>query len=105
MANDLIDVRSLPFLLRQPLKRFFLLIFPQIPLYPAFSGGFYAHQRINRLAIFTLPPAMGRFDKKKPMDLLENSVHPHKRRYAVVGEAARHYLDVEAYGDSVGSKL
>ncbi|PMD98357.1 hypothetical protein BWI97_04140 [Siphonobacter sp. BAB-5405] len=86
------------------MKRFFLLIFLQIPLYPAFSWGFYAHQRINRLAIFTLPPEMGRFYKKNLMYLMENSVNPDKRRYAVVGEAARHYLDVEAYGDSVWNK-
>ncbi len=104
MANDLIDSPSLPFLLLQPMKRFFLLIFLQIPLYPAFSWGFYAHQRINRLAIFTLPPEMGQFYKKNLMYLMENSVNPDKRRYAVVGEAARHYLDVEAYGDSVWSK-
>ncbi|TAF92535.1 MAG: integrase [Cytophagia bacterium] len=67
--------------------------------------GFWAHQRINRLAIFTLPPEMLIFFKKHADYITENAVNPDKRRYAVAGEAARHYIDLEAYGDSAAYKL
>ncbi|MFT4032879.1 MAG: zinc dependent phospholipase C family protein [Siphonobacter sp.] len=77
-----------------------LFLIPQI----ASGWGFYAHQRINRLAIFTLPPEMNRFYKKNLAYLMEHSVDPDKRRYAVPGEAARHYFDREAYGDSAWAK-
>ncbi|MFN4144658.1 MAG: zinc dependent phospholipase C family protein [Runella sp.] len=67
--------------------------------------GFWAHQRINRLAVYTLPPEMQVFFKKQINYLAENAVNPDRRRYAVVGEAARHYIDAEAYGDSALYKL
>ena len=62
--------------------------------------GFYAHQRINRLAVFALPPEMFGFYKKHITFLTENSVNPDRRRYAVQGEAPRHYIDIDHYGDS-----
>lgn len=71
---------------------------------PGTAWGFYAHQRINRLAVFTLPQEMMPFFKKHLQTITENAVNPDKRRYAVVGEAARHYIDLEAYGDSVWAK-
>ena len=38
---------------------------------------------------------------KKYIDYLsENAVNPDKRRYAVPGEAERHFIDLDAYGDS-----
>lgn len=67
--------------------------------------GFWAHQRINRLAVFTLPLEMQVFFKKQIDYISENAVNPDKRRYAVVGEAPRHYIDAEAYGDSALYKL
>lgn len=69
------------------------------------TWGFWAHQRINRLAVFSLPPEMLVFFKKHLDYLTENAVNPDKRRYAVVGEAPRHYIDAEAYGDSALYKL
>jgi hypothetical protein len=76
-----------------------------LPSQPLFSWGFFAHQRINRLAIFTLPPDMIVFYKKHIRYLMENSVKPDMRRYAVVNEAPRHYIDAEAYGDSALWKM
>ncbi|MCU0340795.1 MAG: zinc dependent phospholipase C family protein [Spirosomaceae bacterium] len=69
------------------------------------TWGFWAHQRINRLAVFTLPIEMQPFFKKHIEYLTENAVNPDKRRYAVVGEAPRHYIDAEAYGDSALYRL
>jgi hypothetical protein len=72
----------------------------------AVSGwGFFAHQRINRLAVFTLPPAMIRFYKKHVTFITEAAVNPDRRRYSVPDEAARHYIDLDHYGDSTLFKM
>lgn len=62
--------------------------------------GFFAHERINRLAVFTLPPEMIGFYKRNITYIAEASVNPDRRRFAVVDEAPRHYLDLDHYGDS-----
>lgn len=59
--------------------------------------GFYGHQRINRVAVFTLPPEMFGFYKEHIEFLTEHAVDPDKRRYAVEGEAQRHYIDLDHY--------
>ncbi|MBU1822158.1 MAG: integrase [Bacteroidetes bacterium] len=62
--------------------------------------GFWAHRRINRLAVYRLPPEMAIFYKRNIDYLAENAVNPDRRRYAVVGEAERHFIDLDVYGDS-----
>lgn len=62
--------------------------------------GFWAHKRINRLAVFRLPEEMQVFFKTHIDFLTENAVNPDRRRYAVVGEAERHFIDLDVYGDS-----
>ena len=64
------------------------------------TWGFYAHKQINRLAVFTLPAEMMPFFKKHIDYLTENAVNPDKRRYAVVGEAPRHFIDLDVYPDT-----
>lgn len=59
--------------------------------------GFYGHKRINRMAVFTLPPQMFGFYKEHIEYVTENAVNPDKRRYAVEGEAQRHYIDLDHY--------
>lgn len=75
------------------------------PTGPSLGWGFFAHQRINRLAVFSLPPEMFGFYKKHIVYLTENAVTPDRRRYAVKGEAPRHYIDIDRYGDSAVFKL
>lgn len=76
-------------------------------LFPFLSGfwGFYAHQKINRLAVFTLPPEMIGFYKKNIAYLEEASVNPDKRRFSVPEEAPRHYIDIDHFGDSALQKV
>jgi hypothetical protein len=62
--------------------------------------GFRAHRHINRLAVYSLPPEMLIFYKKHIETLADDAVNPDRRRYAVVGEAERHYIDLDVYGDS-----
>ncbi|WP_310589062.1 hypothetical protein [Dyadobacter chenhuakuii] len=52
------------------------------------------------MAVFRLPPEMQVFYKKNIDFITENAVNPDRRRYAVVGEAERHYIDLDVYGDS-----
>ncbi len=61
------------------------------------TWGFFGHKRINRIAIFTLPPEMFGFYKEHIEFLTEHAVDPDKRRYAVDGEAPRHYIDIDHY--------
>lgn len=81
-----------------PLKTLFPVVSAILLL--DFSWGFYAHKQINRLAVFTLPPEMLVFYKKNIGTITESAVNPDKRRYAVEGEAQRHYIDLDHYGDS-----
>lgn len=67
------------------------------------SWGFYAHIRINRQAVFSLPNGMSRFYKNNISYLSQHAVDPDKRRYADTAEAARHYLDVELYEAEIDS--
>ena len=64
------------------------------------SWGFFAHQRINRLAVFTLPENLIGFYKSNINYITTHAVDPDKRRYADSLEAARHYLDADHYGQS-----
>lgn len=62
-----------------------------------YSWGFFGHKKINRMAVFTLPPEMIGFYKKNIEYITEHAVDPDKRRYAVEGEAPRHYIDLDHY--------
>jgi len=69
------------------------------------SWGFFAHKKINRLAVFTLPVEMIPFYKKNIRYIEEAAVNPDLRRYAVKEEAPRHFIDLDDYGDSAAYKL
>lgn len=60
--------------------------------------GFFGHENIDRLAVFTLPPEMIGFYKKNIHFIVEASVNPDRRRYAVKEEGPRHYIDLDDYG-------
>jgi hypothetical protein len=63
-----------------------------------FSWGFYAHKKINYYAVFLLPPEMLVLYKPQIEFLSEHAVDPDKRRYALLQEAPRHYIDMDHYG-------
>ena len=72
---------------------------------PPALWGFYAHSLINRQAVFSLPPEMIQFYKPHIEFITEKAVNPDKRRYAVVGEAEKHFIDLDNYGDSALLRL
>ncbi len=63
-----------------------------------FSWGFFAHQEINRYAVFLLPPQMMVLYKPNLDFITVHAVDPDKRRYAVAAEVPRHYIDIDHYG-------
>jgi len=71
-----------------------------LPIAPAQAWGFYGHRLLNRLAVYTLPPEMLPFFKANIEYLTANATRPDARRTLVPGEAPRHFLDVDVYGDS-----
>jgi len=76
-----------------------VLFFSVLNVKDANSWGFWAHKRINRLAVFTLPPEMIGFYKQHIEHITDHAVDPDKRRYALEGEDKRHYIDVDHYGE------
>lgn len=74
-----------------------------LPVYPKVNTavwGFFGHKRINRVAVFTLPPEMLGFFKEHIEYLTDHAVDPDKRRYAVEGEEQRHYIDIDHYAQN-----
>ena len=60
--------------------------------------GFFAHKRINRLAVLTLPPQMMVFFKPNIDYISDHAVDPDMRRYASKHEGPRHFIDLDNYG-------
>lgn len=63
----------------------------------AHAWGFFAHQLINEVAIYSLPRPMFGFYKQHADRLMELSVAADKRRYTDEDEAPRHYLDADRF--------
>lgn len=79
------------------MKQILFAIFSLLIIKETNAWGFWAHQRINRMAVFTLPPDMFPFYKENIEYLTEHAVDPDKRRYAVEGEAPKHFIDLDHY--------
>lgn len=61
--------------------------------------GFWAHRKINRNAVFLLPPEMMVLYKPNISFIADHAVDPDKRRYVVADEGSRHYIDLDYYGN------
>lgn len=93
VCNRLLPVLSATAFCRWLLPLFLILLFTQ----NLNAWGFWAHQRINRIAVFLLPPEMITFYKNNIDFITEHAVDPDKRRYASPDEAPRHYIDLDHY--------
>jgi len=81
---------------RFSLKLLLLVILCSLSI-QSMAWGFWAHQRINRLAVFTLPAEMMPLFKANIEYLTAHAVDPDKRRYAIKEEAPRHYIDLDHF--------
>ena len=59
--------------------------------------GFFGHKKINRLAVFTLPPSIFPFYKEHLNYITEHAVDPDKRRYLIATEGPCHFIDLDHY--------
>ena len=84
--------------MKKILKPFLIFIILVLQYFPSYCWGFYGHQKINYFSVFLLPPEMMVLYKPNINFLVEHSVDPDKRRYAVKEEGPRHYIDLDFYG-------
>ena len=82
------------------LKIIVFFLFLSSILCASIPWGFYAHKRVNRYAVFTLPEELVGFYKKHIDHLTEHAVDADKRRYSIKEEAPRHYIDIDHYGEN-----
>ena len=87
------------------MKKAFRICVGCILIFLSSSWGFYAHYRINRLAVFTLPAAMEGFYKSNIDYITQHAVSADKRRYVDSTEAPRHYLNADHYGKNPFAKI
>jgi len=78
-------------------KAGFRLISLTLLAFSCLSWGFYGHKKINRYAVFSLPPEMIGFYKTHIEYLTQHAVDPDKRRYVSETEAIKHYIDIDHF--------
>lgn len=83
------------------MKLNFAFLFVLLLLFSFKPWGFYAHQKINRIAVYTLPSELIGFYKTNIDYVTENAINPDQRRYAVKNEAPKHFIDLDDYSDSL----
>jgi hypothetical protein len=64
----------------------------------AYSWGFYAHKKINRMAVYALPQPLLKFYRDNIEFVTEHAVDADKRRYVDSNEGQRHFIDIDHYG-------
>ena len=69
------------------------------------SWGFLVHRTIHQLAVYELPKQMRPFFYKNMKYLVDNAGRPDQRRNDDPTEATKHFIDLEAYGDSAAWKM
>ncbi len=72
-----------------------LIVYQQACAY--IPWGFYAHKKINKQAIFTLPSPLIGLYKRHISEVERFAVLPDQRRHSLDQEAARHYIDLDRY--------
>lgn len=69
------------------------------------SWGFLVHKTINQVAVYQLPKGMQRFFYRHMDYLVYNAPRPDIRRNTDSTEDTKHFIDLEAYGDSAAYKM
>jgi hypothetical protein len=79
------------------MKYFILVLFVPFTSCTETPWGFFAHKKINKLAIFCLPPPLINLYKRHIHEIETYAVLPDQRRHSLDKEAARHYIDLDRY--------
>jgi hypothetical protein len=64
------------------------------------SWGFLVHRTVHQMAVYQLPKKMQPFFYENMDTIVRYSVRPDERRSSDPTEATKHFIDLEAYGDS-----
>lgn len=80
------------------MKKLALIFLFSFAFQQCFSWGFFAHKKINNLAIFLLPPQMLVLYKPNADFITQHAVDPDMRRYTIAEEGPKHYIDIDHYG-------
>jgi len=64
----------------------------------ALSWGFYAHKKINRMAVYAVPIPLEAFYKKNIEYITEHAVDPDKRKFIDSAEGPHHFINLDHYG-------
>jgi hypothetical protein len=69
------------------------------------SWGFLVHRTLHQLAVYKLPGPLQKFFYQNMDSLVAHSVRPDVRRHTDSAEAPKHYINLEALGDSAAWKM
>ena len=89
------------------IKKYIFILILFVPSGVHAGWGFFGHKKINRVAVFTIPESsLFQFYKENIDFITEHAVDPDKRRYAVKGEAEKHFIDIDHFikGDGLDSE-
>jgi hypothetical protein len=64
----------------------------------AFSWGFYAHKKINRMAVYGVPAPLSAFYKRNIEYITKHATDPDNLKFIDSTEAVHHYINVDHYG-------
>lgn len=71
----------------------------------ASGWGFTVHKTVTQLSVYVLPKKMQAFFYRNIRELVADAVRPDLRRNTDSTEASKHFIDLEAYGDSAAYKI
>ena len=69
------------------------------------SWGFLVHRTVNQLAVYKLPDGLRNFFYANMDYVVQHSVRPDLRRNEDSTEDTKHFIDLEAFGDSAAWKM
>ncbi|HVZ55014.1 MAG TPA: zinc dependent phospholipase C family protein [Chitinophagaceae bacterium] len=87
------------------IRRFFTILCLTGLVWLCSGWGFLVHRTINQLAVYALPRPMRFFFFENRRSLAENAPRPDQRRSTDPTEGSKHFIDLEAYGDSAAWKM
>ena len=88
------------------MRKLFRLPVLLLPLAIFCSGwGFLVHRTVHQLAVYELPGNLQQFFYRNMDYIVKYSVRPDQRRRDDSTEATKHYINLEAYGDSAAWKM
>lgn len=87
------------------MKRNVLVAIVLVALVVCSGWGFLVHRTVHQLAIYQLPKGLQPFFYAQKEYLVKQSVRPDERRNSDSTEAAKHFIDFEAFGDSAAWKM